>query len=1112
MIETVNTVITSGAADIAFSPDGRNFYIANRDGTLTVYDSATQAPISTWNVGTQLGAMALSDDGLTLMVIERSPPTGQSVVYRVNTASGTVTAYSERSNVSDSAFVDVVVLGNDTVLLTGGDIVGGHGGAISRLDLVGGAFSVERGWTSYGNSSTIVEDGRYALFSDQNISSAPLFLYDQIEQRFIAEAIYTWGVNRGLTAVSEEAGLIVQFGNVYDLNIRSINLTLPTMSDGMTFSPDGHSLYLRSVEGEIVRYNAATLTVVERYVAGGNGYFPNGNGMTNSELITSADGLTLLFRNWHSGAVTMVDLGQGRALHDQTFVGTLGGDVMAGGIGDDVYYVNHSNDIITELPEAGSDMIITSINYTLGAGSGIETLAAASGTSGLILTGNNENNHLIGNGGVDLLSGGAGMDSLEGGDNNDVLEGGSGNDRLYGQAGNDVVRGGDGDDFAEGGLGNDTLEGGEGADTLLGGVGNDALIGNAGDDLLEGGDGDDHIDGGEGYNELIGGAGNDRLINNSSYQDVLDGGSGDHLYIVNNTNVIIYDESGNDTIYAYVDVSMWETIENLWLFGSASNGWGNRLDNFMHGTDGINVLSGGNGNDQLFGEGGDDRLFGGTGSDFLYGGRGNDRLFGEYGGYNQYDNFNDYLDGGEGDDILDGGSGDDSYVVTANDVIVEWFDGGYDIAYASENYALGSGVAVEVLGTVDNRATTAINLTGNDFDNLITGNAGNNILTGRGGRDYLIGRGGDDTYIIDNRDIIIENSGEGYDHVIVTGSYDLRTQVGAEIELLSVYFANSTNALNLTGNEFDNRIIGNAGRNTLDGNLGADLLEGGYGNDSYFVDAKDRVVEISDGGYDIVYARESYTLTAGAYVEVLGTIDNGATTAINLTGNELNNYLVGNAGANILDGSLGADALDGRGGNDSYIVDQQDSVSEWADNGYDVVYARESFRLTAGAHVEVLGTIDNGATTAINLTGNELRNSVTGNAGNNVLNGGAGNDYLQGRGGADIFVFDKGTGGDVILDFTSGDDRIDLSAYNLTFAEVQALFSQRGAHGLITLSGGDSVYLHNTQLSSLSASDFILSAPATATAAKPSHVVQDDLWHAKPADYELYSGGAELFV
>ena len=67
-------------------------------------------------------------------------------------------------------------------------------------------------------------------------------------------------------------------------------------------------------------------------------------------------------------------------------------------------------------------------------------------------------------------------------------------------------------------------------------------------------------------------------------------------------------------------------------------------------------------------------------------------------------------------------------------------------------------------------------------------------------------------------------------------------------------------------------------------------------------------------------------------------------------------------------------------------------------------------------------------------TGNDLNNQITGNVGNDTLIGGLGNDTLIGGAGADPFVYlaqaDSGITAatrDVIADFISGTDRIDLS-------------------------------------------------------------------------------------
>jgi Ca2+-binding RTX toxin-like protein len=312
----------------------------------------------------------------------------------------------------------------------------------------------------------------------------------------------------------------------------------------------------------------------------------------------------------------------------------------------------------------------------------------------------------------------------------------------------------------------------------------------------------------------------------------------------------------------------------------------------------------------------------------------------------------------------------------------------------------------------------------------IDGGEGDDSLAGGAGDDTLIGDIGNDTYYVGNSsDAVIELTGQGRDVVYASASYALTA--GAFVEVLSTSSQAGTTAIALTGNELGQEIYGNAGANFIDGGGGADYLAGFGGDDVYVVDqAGDVVAEAPGGGRDIVYASAGYILTAGAQVEILSTISQAATTAIYLIGNELANAVYGNAGANHLDGGGGGDYLAGFGGNDSYVVDQAgDVIAEATGDGRDVVYARSSYTLTAGAEVEILSTIQQSATTAIDLTGNGFGNEIYGNAGANVLNGGGGADYLMGFGGADIFAFTTALGAgnvDAILDFAAGSDRIAL--------------------------------------------------------------------------------------
>ncbi len=295
---------------------------------------------------------------------------------------------------------------------------------------------------------------------------------------------------------------------------------------------------------------------------------------------------------------------------------------------------------------------------------------------------------------------------------------------------------------------------------------------------------------------------------------------------------------------------------------------------------------------------------------------------------------------------------------------------------------------------------------------------GNDIIDGRQGADRMEGGAGNDTYSVDNnRDVIFENAGKGYDRVVASVSYTL----AANVEMLTL---SGRGAINATGNALANRLVGNGGNNVLDGKGGADLMEGSAGNDVYRVDhASDRIVEAVGGGRDTVITTVSYRLAAGQEIEVLQTADANGRAALKLTGNEFGNKLVGNAGANTLDGGAGIDEMRGGAGNDTYVINHaKDVVIEALRGGTDTVLSSVSYALKAGQEIESLRLTSKAG--SANLTGNEFGQSLVGNAGTNVLNGGFGNDVLMGGKGADTFVFATKLGSgnvDHITDFTGAD-------------------------------------------------------------------------------------------
>ncbi len=235
----------------------------------------------------------------------------------------------------------------------------------------------------------------------------------------------------------------------------------------------------------------------------------------------------------------------------------------------------------------------------------------------------------------------------------------------------------------------------------------------------------------------------------------------------------------------------------------------------------------------------------------------------------------------------------------------------------------------------------------------------------------------------------------------------------------------------LYGGAGNDQILGGAGSDWLQGDAGNDVLIGGAGNDfmvggtgdDFFVvaDAGDVVTEYSGQGSDTVSSRLT-TYTLAANVENLITDPTLAITAVNFTGNALNNQISGAAGDDTLRGGAGNDQLDGKAGvdimfggtgNDHYRVDNAaDRSIEYAGEGADSVTATLNWALDQ--NVENL-YFENTAPYAKGFVGwgNELGNKIVGANGGDVLYGGGGSDTLDGGDGFDTLY--GGTGDDTYI-------------------------------------------------------------------------------------------------
>ena len=109
-------------------------------------------------------------------------------------------------------------------------------------------------------------------------------------------------------------------------------------------------------------------------------------------------------------------------------------------------------------------------------------------------------------------------------------------------------------------------------------------------------------------------------------------------------------------------------------------------------------------------------------------------------------------------------------------------------------------------------------------------------------------------------------------------------------------------------------------------------MRGGPGNDTYVVDASGDVVTENWSTKAPTTVQSSLTYTLGTNVENL---TSRGRSALNATGNALDNVLLGNSANNTLnggagndrmDGGLGSDTMVGGMGDDTYVVNQAGDV------------------------------------------------------------------------------------------------------------------------------------------------------------------------------------------
>ncbi len=217
----------------------------------------------------------------------------------------------------------------------------------------------------------------------------------------------------------------------------------------------------------------------------------------------------------------------------------------------------------------------------------------------------------------------------------------------------------------------------------------------------------------------------------------------------------------------------------------------------------------------------------------------------------------------------------------------------------------------------------------------------------------------------------------------------------------------------------DDTLIGGAGNDHLDGGFGTDYMAGGGGNDVYFVyDSTDITVELAGEGRDEVKSTVSWILADNFENLTL------SGSAMDGSGNDLDNRIYGNGAANTILGLGGKDDLRG--------------------------FAGDDFLNGGAGNDRIQGGSGNDT-----LIGGEGADRLIAGGGDNILNGGLGDDFVFAGADADQIHFAAGDGSDVV-------GRFDIAADTLVFTGISAddlTTSAFGTGTVIETASGDSLYL-----------------------------------------------------
>ena len=815
-------------------------------------------------------------------------------------------------------------------------------------------------------------------------------------------------------------------GNDVILTVGSGKITLKDVAE--------QSFYLKIGSGSAV--STVISAEEENPLPNGWTYGNNTNTLLKATLATAdnldlnedyANGVKTVNASVTSNGLEIVGNDDGNSIRagkgaDYIFGGT-GNDTISLGAGADTYVYTGGNDIIQDY-KAGEDVI------KIATDNGIEITDVETISTNVIYT--------TSEGNITIKGGSKKEITLIDSDDNPInfnpeqtlyIEGNSGADYIKNTLDNATI-----DALA----GNDTIENSGSYVSINAGAGNDVITSSGDEVIIEGDKGKDLINVSGGDNTIIGGKDNDTIYNSGSgnlYQyaegdgkDIIEGfdendtlqiTSGSYSYSWSGDDLIVAVGTGNITLKDVADKNIllknssgkietvtFETVvlPDGWKYGTSSKTNTNaeiltatiataekeidlteEYGNGVLKVDGSKVsdatITGNAENNSIKAGGGDDELDGGEGDDTLTGGKGDDIFI--YSG---------------GDDVItDYGTGTDSIQIDTNNIeFLNYEEKNSDVIYTTNEGTL----------TVKNA------IKGGVLKNIILMDEGYNVI------DYPDKVKIPTGWQFDSAKNLLKATMAGADNEI-----DLAESYGENVE--KVDGSKISGGVEIYANDLNNSLKGGKGNDVLDGGTGNDTLTGGSGDDVFIYSGGDDVItdyvadhdsiqieidnlediEVATVGSNVVYTTDEGTLTvakgSGKDIILMDTNDE----RIIINGVVIPSGWQLDTAKHILKATLPG-------------ADNEIDLNENYGDGVEKV---DASKISGG----------------VEITGNDLNNSIKGGKGNDVLDGGAGNDTLTSGAGDDVFIYSGGD--DFITDYTAGKDSIQIDTEEITINDVETV-------------------------------------------------------------------------